>query len=80
MYSLPELEDLNVNERDHINQVLQKLEQTEQPYILSAIAKSKSAGDLERPVKIKEESRESSGDLLEENVSCQNTLCNNLFV
>lgn len=74
MYSLPDLEALNSVEREHINQILQKLEQTQQPYIVSAVAKSKSVGDLERPggkleEKLDEESRESSRDILEKKVN-----------
>jgi histidyl-tRNA synthetase len=43
------MDTLNVNEREHIEQVLLKLEhQGQAPFVISQIFKSRSAGDLER--------------------------------
>lgn len=46
MYSLPDLEALDNAEREHIEQVLQKAEQSQAPFIISSISQSKSVGDI----------------------------------
>ena len=50
MHSLPDLETLNNYEREHIEQVLQRVEQSQTPYMISPISKSRSAGNLEHRV------------------------------
>jgi hypothetical protein len=45
MYSLPDMDTLDTTERQHIETVLQKVEQRQAPYVLSQISKSRSAGE-----------------------------------
>lgn len=54
MYSLPDLEALDNAEREHIEQVLQKAEQSQAPFIISSISQSKSVGDIDQQARIAE--------------------------